>query len=54
MCKKCCKAAVCKIYDILDKFDDSVKKPLGVEITMNTCSNSDIDENENTDGEDES
>ena len=32
MCEQCDKAAVCKIMDILAKFSDDAKKPLGVDI----------------------
>ena len=44
LCIKYDKSAVCKIYDILAKFDEEAKKPLGVDITMDACSNFEIDE----------
>ena len=39
MCEQCDKAAVCKIMDILAKFSDDAKKPLGVDISMDSCLN---------------
>ena len=39
ICEHCDKNAVCKIMDILYKFHEDNKKSLGVEITMNRCSN---------------
>lgn len=50
MCKTCSKNFVCKIRDILDKFDEESKKPLGVDITIDSCSNF---EPEDVDGEGE-
>lgn len=44
LCIKCDKQAVCKIYDILAKFDEDAKKPLGVDITMDSCANFEADE----------
>lgn len=49
LCEKCGHSEVCKIMDILAKFSDEVKKPLGVNITMDQCSNFEIA----NDGEDE-
>ena len=37
MCEGCSKMAVCKIVDILDKFDENAKKQLGVDLTMDSC-----------------
>jgi len=51
LCIKCDKQAVCKIYDILAKFDEEAKKPLGVDITIDSCANFEANEVEN--GEDE-
>lgn len=39
LCEKCGHAEVCKIMDILAKFDTEAKKPLGVNITMDRCDN---------------
>ena len=39
LCEKCGHAEVCKIMDILAKFDEDAKKPLGVNITMDRCDN---------------
>ena len=39
LCKMCNKGEVCKIKDILYKFDKSAKKPLGVDIAIETCEN---------------
>lgn len=50
LCIKCDKQAVCKIYDILAKFDEESKKPLGVNITIDSCANFEADE---VNGEDE-
>ena len=50
LCIQCDKQAVCKIYDILAKFDEEAKKPLGVDITMDSCANFEADE---INGEDE-
>ena len=50
LCIKCDKQAVCKIYDILTKFDEDAKKPLGVDITIDSCANFEADE---VNGEDE-
>ena len=47
LCIKCDKQAVCKIYDILTKFDEDAKKPLGVDITMDSCANFEADEVKN-------
>ena len=49
MCEHCDKVSVCKIYDILRKFDEDAKVPLGVDITINQCSNFD----EDSDGDDD-
>lgn len=39
MCDSCSKSEVCRNRDILFKFDESAKKNLGVDITMNSCEN---------------
>lgn len=39
ICENCDKSAVCKIVDILDKFSDDAKKPLGVNIAIESCEN---------------
>lgn len=48
LCENCDKAAVCKIADIIAKFSDEAKNPLGVDITMDRCLNyqseDDVDE----------
>ena len=51
-CEHCNHAEVCKIMDILNKFHEDAKKPLGVNITMDQCSNYESDSNEKV-GEDE-
>ena len=38
-CEHCDKVSVWKIYDILRKFDEDAKVPLGVDITIDQCSN---------------
>jgi hypothetical protein len=47
---KCTKEPVCKNRDILLKFSDNAKKPLGVNISLNSCSyfdpEPDIDDND--------
>ena len=43
LCEKCVKFPVCKIADILFKFHEDNKKPLGVAITMDRCSHFDED-----------
>ena len=49
MCEHCDKVSVCKIYDILRKFDEYAKVPLGVDITINQCSNFDEDSEDEDD-----
>lgn len=49
MCEDCDKAAVCKVLDILAKFKDSAKNPLGVDITIDSCINFDVDEEDTAD-----
>ena len=46
MCKTCAHQEVCKIMDILAKFDEDAKKQLGVNIAMEDCFNYDNVENE--------
>jgi hypothetical protein len=43
-CLNCDKAAVCKIEDIIAKFSEEAKNPLGVDITMDKCLNYQPDE----------
>ena len=38
-CETCDKNAVCKVTDILCKFHEDSKKPLGVNITIDQCAN---------------
>lgn len=38
-CERCDKSAVCKVLDILKKFHDDAKTPLGVNITLDGCFN---------------
>lgn len=38
-CESCNKAEVCKNKDILYKFDESAKKNLGIDLTMDSCDN---------------
>ncbi len=49
MCMTCEKIAVCKIYDIIAKFDEDSKKQLGVDLTMDGCSHcvADVEESSN-------
>lgn len=44
LCRTCDKKAVCKIADILLKFDEDAKKPLGVNLTINKCLNYEYEE----------
>lgn len=37
ICVNCQSAGVCKIADILNKFDEEAKRPLGVDIAMESC-----------------
>lgn len=46
MCENCDKAAVCKIINILEKFSDDAKSPLGVDITIESCENYNPDNEE--------
>lgn len=46
LCEKCGKAAVCKNTDLLYKFDESAKKPLGIDITIDKCENYEIRKND--------
>lgn len=39
ICIGCDKYEVCKIADIIAKFSDDAKKPLGVDITIDNCAN---------------
>lgn len=41
LCESCSKVGVCRINDILSKFDTDAKKQLGVDITMDECQNFD-------------
>ncbi len=40
-CDSCKKNSVCKNLDILMKFDETAKKQLGIDITMDKCENFD-------------
>lgn len=44
LCCTCDKSAVCKIMDILVKFTEDAKKPLGVNLTMNSCASYEYEE----------
>jgi hypothetical protein len=45
LCETCAKLSVCKINDILCKFDNDAKKNLGVDLTIDLCDNYDkVDE----------
>lgn len=44
MCTKCTKEPVCKILTIIEKFDEDAKKPLGVDITIDSCLHFEADE----------
>lgn len=50
-CEHCDKAAVCKIADIIAKFSEDAKKPMGVDITMERCINYEPDDPEEDDSE---
>ena len=39
LCEYCDKNAVCKVMDMLHKFHEEARRPLGVNITMNSCAN---------------
>lgn len=39
ICESCVKAAVCRNVDILYKFDETAKKQLGIDITIDSCEN---------------
>lgn len=39
ICDQCSKSEVCRIKDILCKFDKDAKKQLGVDITIDDCIN---------------
>lgn len=41
LCASCNKVNVCRINDILARFDESAKKKLGVDLTMDECQNFD-------------
>lgn len=41
MCDKCEHQLVCRNYDIIMKFDESAKKDLDIDITMESCQNFD-------------
>lgn len=46
LCDSCSKSEVCRNRDILFKFDESAKKDLGVDITIDDCDNfADVMEN---------
>lgn len=39
LCDSCKHSPVCRNRDILFKFDESAKKPLGIDITLDSCEN---------------
>ena len=39
ICKNCDHFGICKVNDKVAVFDESAKKPLGVNITINDCEN---------------
>lgn len=39
LCEICKHSTVCRNKDILYKFDESAKKDLEIDITLNTCGN---------------
>lgn len=43
-CEHCSKESVCKIADIIAKFSEDAKKPLGVDIEMERCINYEPDD----------
>ena len=43
LCSACSKEPICKIVDLIFKFHEEAKKPLGVNLTMNSCSHYDED-----------
>jgi len=44
ICLECAVEPICKVATILQKFDESAHKPLGVNITINQCSHFVVDE----------
>lgn len=46
MCEHCDKAAVCKIADIIAKFSEDTRTPLGVDIAIERCVNYQSDDPE--------
>ena len=43
ICENCTKRRVCGIVKIIEKFDDDAKKELGVDITIESCREYDLD-----------
>ncbi len=37
ICKDCKKNHICKWVDKINKFDEDIKQPIGVNITINHC-----------------
>ena len=37
LCEACDKSTVCDRQKILEKFGEEAKKPLGIDITLNSC-----------------
>jgi len=48
LCEKCSKYEVCKIADLLAKFHEDSKRPLGLNITIDRCLNYELDEGGDT------
>jgi len=53
LCEKCDHREVCKIMDIISKFHEDAKKPLGVNITMDRCDNYELESDSDNEGTDE-
>lgn len=45
-CDKCIHEGICKIQDKLYVFHEEAKKPLGVDVTVEVCSNFSIEESD--------
>jgi hypothetical protein len=39
ICESCSHCLVCKQKELVDKFQEDAKKPLGISITINNCEN---------------
>lgn len=44
LCESCGHAHLCKYRDFIEKFSDEVKRPMGIDITMDKCSSYEKDE----------